>query len=369
MHKKLLPALCTVILGITLFSGCQTNTAATLTPTPTIKPTLTNDYTETKVTLGTYKGLTLYEVDSAEVAQELRDLLESYAELVEVNRAAAKGDVVNINYTGKKDGVILEDATETSESGYNLELGSESFINGFEDNLLGAAAGEVREFSLTFPEDYYDAEFANQEIVFTVTINTVLEKNIPEASDAFAEETLGYGSWSEYVLDLYAAMNRTSYFEQITEYLMASCQVENYPASEINYEIQEIYNRYYNSAQSYGSLLGMDTEEALYYFFGFSSLDALKQYAEETAYETVKNSLILVKIAEEEGLSMKTSEYQSRLEQYAARYGYETTDALVEAIGQSQTEKTILLEYVMDYILSQATIVTSENDAEINQVP
>ncbi len=336
------------------------------TAAPTEAPAVTGDISETKVTLGQYKGLTLHEVDSEEVAKELLALLEQFTELVAVDRAAVEGDTVNINYVGKKDGVPFDGGTDDSEAGYNLVLGSGSFIDGFEEGLVGAVAGEVRDLNLTFPEVYHSEELAGQSVVFTVTVNSVLEEVVPEASDAFAKENLGYNTWSEYVIALYSAMNKDSFYEQITESLMASSTVENYPQAELAIEKQRLYDYYYAAGEYYGSYYGMDAEMALMYFFGFKSLDDLDKWAEESAYEVVKNNLVLVEISKVEQLSMDEAEYQNRLSQMADYYGYgNNIDAFVDANGEDEVKKSILLDYVMSYIVSQATIIEADYDAVV----
>lgn len=344
---------------------------ATLTVTPTVAPTetpaptVTDDIAETKVTLGQYKGLTLYEVDSKTVAAELHAILEEYTELVAVDRAAVPGDTVNINFVGKKDGVAFEGGTDDSEEGTNLGLGSGQFIDGFEEGLIGAVAGEVRDLNLTFPENYGNAELAGQAVVFTVTVNEVLEEVVPEPTDAFAQENLGYNTWSEYVSDLYAAMNRESYYTQITESIMASSMVENYPAEELALEKQRLYDYYYNNAQMYGMYFGVDAETALMYFWGFESLASLEKFAEEGSYEVVKNNLVLAEIAKTENLEMSEEDYQARVLQYAYAYGYETAEDFIAANDQDSIDKTILLEYVMDYLVSQSAIIEADYETVI----
>ena len=104
--------------------------------------------TKGKVTIGEYKGLALTSVSQEEVDAELDAMLQSYAELVEVDRAAKEGDTVNINFVGLLNGEPFEGGTDESEAGYDLVLGSNSFIDGFEDGLIGAVKGEKRDLNL-----------------------------------------------------------------------------------------------------------------------------------------------------------------------------------------------------------------------------
>ena len=235
MKKKVVTMLLAGTVVMAVLAGCGNKTEGEITPTPTTAateaptattapteaaaptetPAVTENIAETKVTLGQYKGLTLYEVDSSVIAQELHDMMESFAELVVVDRAAVEGDTVNINYVGKKDGVAFDGGTDDSEEGTNLELGSHSFIDGFEEGLIGAVAGEVRDLNLTFPENYHSAELAGQSVVFTVTVNSVQESVVPELTDAFAKENLPVDTVGEYVAALYEVRNQESFKNQV----------------------------------------------------------------------------------------------------------------------------------------------------------
>ena len=128
MKKHMMTILLAGTVAMALLAGCGNKTEGEVTPTPTVAqeptatpvptatpiPTLTVDPEETKITLGQYKGLVLYEVETSVIAQELVDMMAGYAELVEVYRPAKEGDIVNINYVGKKDGVAFEGGTDDS---------------------------------------------------------------------------------------------------------------------------------------------------------------------------------------------------------------------------------------------------------------
>jgi len=335
----------------------------TPTETPTETPSVTEAVEPPKVTLGQYKGLTLYEVDSSVIAKELVEVMEGYAELKEVDRAAVEGDIVNINYVGKKDGVAFEGGTDDSEAGYNLELGSDSFIDGFEDGLIGAVAGEVRELNLTFPEYYGNEELNGQAVVFTVTVNSVQENVVPELTDEFAKEHLEFDTVAEYVSALYEVRNDEAFREQIYETLMESSSVENYPAELVEREKQSLTNYYVSYAELYASYYGADTQTMLAYLFGFESMEALEKYAEEYAYSVVKHMLVLSEIGVQEKLSVSDEEYQQRALVYAISYGYEDIEAFEAEYGKDAVDEAIIMDYIMDYIISQATIIKAEKDA------
>ncbi len=391
MKKHILIMLLAGTLTMALLAGCGNKTKTEVTPTPTVVqtqnqtetpaptqeptatptvtpvPTVTESLDETKVTLGQYKGLTLYEVDSSVIAQELVDLVEEYAELVEVNRAAENGDTVNINYVGKKDGVAFEGGTDDSDEGYNLELGSGTFIDGFEEGLIGATAGEVRDLNLTFPENYGSAELAGQAVVFTVTVNSVMESVTPELTDEFAKENLEFETVAEYITALYNVRNEEAFYEQICTALMETSTVENYPSALIETEKQSLIDYYMSYAELYSNYLGMDTESTLSYLFGFESEAALDSYAEEYAFSVVKNMLVLSEVAVVENLAITEEEYESRALIYAISYGYEDVASFEADYGEESIREAVTMDFIVDYIISQSTIIKAEGDAVIEK--
>ena len=201
---------------------------------------------EGNVVVGQYKGLALTSVSEATVEAEIATMLEeTFAELQTADCAAEEGDTVNINYVGMKDGVAFEGGTDDSEEGHNLVLGSGSFIDGFEDGLIGAVAGEERDLNLTFPENYGNTDLAGQAVVFHVTVNEVKEEVVPELTDAFVAENFPkYTTVAEYKAAYQEGLNYESYYSQITEQLMASSEVKEYNEAEVQEEKQALIEQY-----------------------------------------------------------------------------------------------------------------------------
>lgn len=141
------------------------------------------------MTLGEYKGVAYtpasVEITDEQVDKEVQKLADS--NLVEVDRPAAEGDTVNIDYVGKKDGVAFDGGTA---SGYDLKLGSNTFIDGFEDGLIGAVKGQKLDLDLTFPEGYPSEDLAGQAVVFEVTVNAV--KTPSELNDDLVRANTDY---------------------------------------------------------------------------------------------------------------------------------------------------------------------------------
>jgi len=316
---------------------------------------------EGNVTVGEYKGLALTSVTQEAVDAELDSMLEYYTELVEVDRAAEDGDTVNINYVGLKDGVAFEGGTDDSEAGTDLKLGSNSFIDGFEDGLIGAVAGEKRDLNLTFPEDYGNEELNGQAVVFQVTVNAVKTEVVPELTDEFiAEKAPEYPTVEEYVAALREGMNKESYYTQITEQLMASSEVEKYNEAAVAERKALLIAEYTSYAEYYGSYYGLDTETAIMYFLGFESMEAFEEEMGNYAYEVEKNSMIINEIAAKENIEVTDADYDEKVGEMAEYYGYEDVAAFEEANGKDLIMDSILSEKVMDFIIENAVITDAQ---------
>lgn len=312
---------------------------------------------EGKVTVGEYKGLALTSVSQETVDEEIQAMLEYYSALVEVDRAAEEGDTVNINYVGLKDGVAFDGGTDDSEEGTDLVLGSNSFIDGFEDGLIGAVAGEQRDLDLTFPEDYTNADLAGQAVVFQVTVNAVKENAIPELTDEFFAETFpDYPTVAEYTAALREALNTNSYYEQVTELVMASSVVEKYNEANVLLRKQQLIEERTSYAEYYGSYYGLDTETAIMYFLGYESMEAMEEEMGEYAYEVEKNAMIITEIAELENIEVTDAYYDEQAAELAEYYGYADVASFEEAYGKDVIAASLLSELVMQFIIENAVI-------------
>ena len=181
------------------------------------------------VTLGDYKNLEVnvdhYEVIDDEVKQYVDKDLETYVTNYDLydytatdKQIVSANDIVNIDYEGKKDGVAFSGGTA---QGAHLEIGSGRFIDGFEDGLLGASVGDTVDLNLTFPEDYDNEELKGQEVVFTVSINSIDESHMPDYDEAFFAD-LGIDNVTNY----------DEYLDSAKEYIQSACDQQNNTAIE-----------------------------------------------------------------------------------------------------------------------------------------
>lgn len=316
---------------------------------------------EGKVTVGEYKGLALTNVSQETVDKEIQAMLESYAELVEVDRAAVEGDTVNINYVGLKDGVAFEGGTMDAEEGTDLELGSGSYIEGFEEGLIGAVAGEKRDLNLTFPEDYGKEELNGQAVVFQVTVNAVKESVVPELTDAFlAEKYPDYPTVAQFTEALRDEMNMNSYYEQVTEQVMASSEVKKYNEANVLLRKQQLITERLEYAEQAAAYYGLDTAMALLYFVGYESEEALEEAMGEYAYEVEKNAMIIAEIAKLENIEVEDSYYNEQAAGMAEYYGYTDIASFEKAYGKDTIKDAMISELVMQFIIENAVITDAQ---------
>lgn len=314
------------------------------------------------VILGEYKGMALTNVSQETVDAEVQAMLEYYTEHVEVDRAAAEGDTVNINYTGLLDGVAFEGGTDDSEAGTDLKLGSGQFIPGFEDGLIGAVAGEQRDLDLTFPDPYQNnPDLAGKAVVFQVTVNAVKEEQVPELNEEFlAKAAPTYTTVDEFLETLRETLNLESYYDQITTSLMDSCEVTKYNEEDVAERKERLITEYTTYAEYYGSYYGFDTETSIIYFLGFESVDAFEDAMGEYAYEVEKNAMIMNEIAKAENIAISDEEYAETVGEMATYYGYEDVATFEEDNGKDLIVLNMLSEKVMEFIVENAVISDAE---------
>lgn len=256
--RKLAAFLLAGVLALPL-SGCGSKDPAYLSG---IDP---NDYVE----VGTYTDIPVSEAQP-EVTDEY---VESYIQYVLSSNQTTEevtdrtdvesGDVVNIDYTGRKDGVEFDGGSAT---GYDLTIGSNSFIDGFEDGLIGHKVGETVDLNLTFPEDYSNKDLAGQAVVFTVKINKISKRVTPELDDAFVASQNIAGvttveQYRNYVKNQLMQNAQQTYDQdvqsQIVDYLLDNSTFTKDPPTEM---VSRYFDRYQEVLTQYAQQYGLDLD-------------------------------------------------------------------------------------------------------------
>ena len=367
-------AICMLLLAA---FGCQKD-AETQTAEPS-QPAEEVVDAEEYVTLGDYLGIeytpaTPAEVTDADVEDSIKSSISSYAETEEVTaRPVQEGDVVNIDYVGRIDG---EEFSGGSYKGWDLEIGSNSFIEGFEDGLIGAQIGQTLDVTTRFPNEYKnDPSLAGKEAIFTVTVNSITQTVYPELTDEFVKENLGYDSADEYRAAVRrnleeSAQSTASNTDKntILNTVIENAQLKSYPQDildEINAKYIELYE---NQANSYG----YDSIEDYLAAYEVEMSDFEKQI-ESYSKSMLKSDLVFEAIAKKEGIEVTDDMLEEAKQVYISNKGYDSEAEFEKGMGMYFDEyysqyyapyKAYTLEYEVMIAKAQDLVIQNAKVAE-----
>ena len=324
--------------------------------------------TDSNVNLGSatvseYRGVKINvaapEVTDDEVDQKIQTNLNQNPNDAAVDRAAAEGDIVNIDYKGTKDGEAFDGGTA---EGQDLTLGSGSMIDGFEDGLIGTKKGETKTLDLTFPEDYREESLAGQAVQFEVTVNSVKEKQDAVLDDAFVQRTSDYQTVDEYKAgiraDLLAQKQKTADQEMEQDVLQDVIDNSEFKFSRngLSVRYNQMLKQYTNQAKMYGMTLSQMAQANGMDEAGF------KEYIYSSVKEAAKQEIVVKDIAAKEGLDNITDE---DTEAFAQANGM-TKDTLVSLYGEDTVKEQVLQDKVLRFLASNADN-EAENPAKLSE--
>ena len=360
MKKKLITLLAMICAGA-LLVGCTAKTSKNdkkEEQTDSAKDEA--DFTATEyIKIKKYIGLEVEDVaianvTDADVEASIQSDLETLATFTEVtNRAAKLGDVTTIDFVGKKDGVAFEGGTGTD---YDLELGSKTFIDGFEDGVVGHKISESFDLKLKFPENYGNDELNGQEVVFTVTIKKIKEKNVPKLTVEVLKE-LGSSATTieDYKKQVRSDLEKsnketaeTELMNNIWEELIAQCEVVKYKDGAVEAKVEELEQQYYY----YAYMSGMETAEFI--------KAALGMTVEELAKKQITLEYAIVYIAQAEGLELTDDEYKAGLDELAEQYGFESGEKMEESYSPDIIRESLLQDKIGKFLEENCVKVESK---------
>ena len=272
------------------------------------------------ITLKQYKGLeadkVLPTVTDAAVDNELKQYVDRATQLEPVDRAAEMGDSMVMDYEGVKDGVPFEGG---SAKGYELALGSHTFIPGFEEQVVGMKAGEEKTIDLTFPEDYH-AELAGKAVVFKVKVHEVKAKELPEVDDEFAKDVSEFDTLADFKKDLGEKLkerretqNQRDFEAALMEQVMDNMEVE-IPDAMVEYEADNLVNDMAQRIQAQG--IPFDQ----YLAMTGMTMDIMREQAKAAALERVRRELALGAIVAAENITISDEELEEEYKRLAEQY-------------------------------------------------
>ena len=311
-----------------------------------------------EVTLGKYKGIQIkkveYNVSDEDVNHELMHLAEKNARLVSVeDRPVESGDITVIDFEGFVDGVAFDGGKAEN---HELTIGSNTFIPGFEDQIIGMKPEEEKEIKVKFPEEYFSANLAGKDATFKVKLHEIKKKEMPEINDELAKDISEFDTIEELknsIKEKQEEQNKTkAKYETEDEVIKAVCEEAKVEIpsgmieTETDHMVQDINTRL--------SYQGMNIDQ--YLKMMNKTMDEFRTEYKEQAETAVKSRLVLEAVGKEAGIEVKEEEISAKIKEMAENYGRKEEEVkdnpeLVKYVGDSlKTEKTI------DFLVENAKI-------------
>lgn len=316
--------------------------------------------TKPEVELGEYIGIKLnkieHNVTAKDVDAEVKSVQAKNARLVPVEgKAAKKGNIVTIDFDGSVDGVPFDGG---KSEGYELELGSNTFIPGFEDQLIGKKAGADVDVVVTFPEEYHAPDLAGKEALFKVKIHDIKARELPTLDDDFAAEVSEFETMEEYKksirekLEARAAEQvKTETENAVVEKVVEAAKVE-IPAAMISDQTDRMMQDFAQRLQYQGMDFGT------YLQYTNATPEAFKESMKPQAERQIKTTLVLAAIAKDENVDVTDEEVNDRIAEMAKQYNMEA-DKLKELMQEADIEglrEELAMNKVIDMLVNKAKI-------------
>ena len=283
------------------------------------------------------------EPTETEIQTQIDTLLNQYATTQNItDRAAQSGDTVNIDYSGAVDGVAFTGGTAT---GYDLTLGSHTFIDGFEDQIVGHMPGETFDVNVTFPDDYQATNLAGKDAVFATTLNYINEDVTPDLTDDWVSSNLAESMGMNNVAELKTFVSNSLLFSQEANELYGQL----YDAAEVNTDtLPEDVQQYFTNTvlyqpYLYAQMRGVSLETMLSQS-GYSSVDEYLENSESSKQNMIKQILIMQALAEKNNIVCDTDILNAEFSRY---FGSTDMTSYVNAYGENYVKTNILHDIVM----------------------
>ena len=313
-----------------------------------------------EITLGEYKNLTVEKPDSEvsdeEVEKEIEAMREQNARFVTVeDREVKEKDMLLIDFNGKVDGVEFEGGQAEN---YSIIVGSNTFIPGFEEQLVGMKLNEEKDLSVKFPEEYHAENLAGKDAVFTVKVNEIKEKELPELDDEFAKDVSEFDTLEDLKADAKAKLQKTKdeYADRELENKLVKMAAENatveIPEAMIDSQVEiMVYDFEYQLKYQ-----GLDLEN--YLKFTNMSIEGLKEQMRPDAKSRVLNSLVIEAISKSENIESTEEDLEQELAKMAESYKMEV-DKLKSTLRPSD------MDYIKDTVIARKTVEFIKGNANL----
>ncbi len=312
------------------------------------------------VTLGEYKGIEVekasLEVTDEEIDAKIEKERDENSRTITVeDRAVESGDIVTLDFEGFVDGEAFEGGKGEN---YELTIGSNTFIPGFEDQLIGAKPEEELDVNVTFPEEYGAKELAGKAAVFKYKVHSIKVKELPEVDDEFAQEVSEFDTLEEYKADIKANIlkeketkARNEKEDAVIAKIIENAQME-IPDAMVDYQTQQMLDDFGRRMQSQGLSL-----EQYFQYTGMTE-EQYREQAKPSALKNIQSRLVLEAVAEAEKIEVSDEDMDAEFDRMAEQYGMEAAK-IKEFYGEAQLD-----EMKKDLAIQKAVILVIDAAVE-----
>ena len=321
-----------------------------------------------EMTLGQYKGIEApkaeVKVMAADVNARLKEMAERNSRMVSVDRKVKKGDTANIDFEGFDNGVAFDGGKGEA---FDLEIGSGSFVPGFEEQLIGMTAGDEKDIDITFPENYHE-HLAGKAVVFHVKVNAVKVKELPAIDDEFAKDVSEFDTLAELKKDIKAKMvaereeAATRAFEDVLMEKVADGLTGEIPDAMIEEQARFFVENFDRQLQSQGMNMAQ--------YLKMTNMDeaAMLEEAKGPALRQVRMDLAIAAIAKAESIEVSDADVEAEFDKMAAQYGMEAEN-IKKYIETSVVREQILRSKVIEIVVKNAVALKPEENEEGTKKP
>ncbi len=310
-----------------------------------------------EVTLGKYKGITVTKIDTTvtdeEVDAEIETQRNNNARIISVERPVEMGDTAVIDFEGFMDGVAFEGGKGEN---FDLEIGSHSFIDTFEDQLVGKSVDEEVEVNVTFPEGYQAEELAGKPAVFKVKINEIKAKELPELDDEFAQDVSECDTLADYreevkknLTERKEADARRVKEEEAIDKIIDDAKMD-IPEAMIENQVNTMINDFANNIMQQGLSLEQ------YMQFTGMTMDKFKDQVRPDAVKRIQSSLVLEQIAKDENIEVSDADVEAEIENMSKAYGMdvEQLKGYIQDAEKESMKKDVAVQKAVEFVMENA---------------
>lgn len=374
-NKYLIGGIC-LLLILSVVTGCSKSKTITNSEGEEVEVVYENDY----VKLVDYKGLEysdkLLEVTDEDIDNRIEEYRQQNAQYEQIKEGTAtEGSTVNIDYVGTIEGDEFPGGTSENA---NVQLGSNTFIEGFEEGIIGMSVGETKDVEAKFPDNYGDEVLNGKTATFSITLNYICgEKNIiPELNDEYVQSISEVNTVDEYrtfIKDELTTSNKATFEsnvrQELINYLVANCEFKEIPKDMIKERKKELKDSYVE----YAKMFSMEYEDFVDQMLQTTEEQLEKDIATE-AETSVKATLIFNAIAENEKIEVSDTDFDEYLSKQATQYGYTSPEELKASLEQNDeienSKQQCLNDKVYQLIFDNAIYsASSEEESQLEETP